>query len=58
MLKAKRKEMKKLGDSVKVDCITVNLVPFKGSVEEIFKRLSDALVETLSDSVSKDSDEV
>jgi hypothetical protein len=47
MLKAKRKELKKLPDSVKVDCINVNLVPFKGGVEDIFKRLSDALVETL-----------
>jgi hypothetical protein len=47
MLKTKRKELKKLPDSQKVDCITVNLVPFKGGVEDIFKRLSDALVETL-----------
>ena len=45
-------------DSVKVDCITVNLVPFKGGVEEIFKRLSDALVETLQTSIEKDAEEV
>lgn len=47
MLKGKRKELKKLPDSQKVDCINVNLVPFKGGVEDIFRRLSDALVETL-----------
>ena len=58
MLKQKRKELKKLPDSVKVDCITVNLVPFKGGVEDIFKRLSDALVETLQTSIEKDAEEV
>ena len=58
MLKLKRKELKKLPDQVKVDCITVNLVPFKGGVEDIFKRLSDALVETLQGSIEKDADDV
>jgi dynein heavy chain 2 len=58
MLKTKRKELKKLPDSQKVDCITVNLVPFKGGVEDIFKRLSDALVETLQTSIEKDAEEV
>ena len=58
MLKQKRKELKKLPDSQKVDCITVNLVPFKSGVEDIFKRLSDALVETLQSSIEKDADEV
>lgn len=58
MLKTKRKELKKLPDSVKVDCINVNLVPFKGGVEDIFKRLSDALVETLQTSIEKDAEEV
>ncbi len=58
MLKAKRKELKKLPDQVKVDCINVNLVPFKGGVEDIFKRLSDALVETLQTSIEKDAEEV
>lgn len=58
MLKQKRKELKKLDDSVKVDCINVNLVPFKGAIEDIFKRLSDALVETLQSSIEKDSETV
>jgi dynein heavy chain 2 len=58
MLKSKRKELKKLPDSQKVDCITVNLVPFKGGVEDIFKRLSEALVETLQISIERDAEEV
>lgn len=45
-------------DSQKVDCITVNLVPFKAGVEDIFKRLSDALVETLQTSIEKDAEDV
>lgn len=47
MLKQKRRDLKKLPDSMKVDCISVNIVPFKAGVEDIFKKLSDALVETL-----------
>lgn len=58
MLKQKRKELKKLPDSQRVDCITVNIVPFKSGVEDIFKRLSDALVETLQTSIEKDADDV
>ncbi len=58
MLKLKRKELKKLPDSQKVDCINVNLVPFKGGIEDIFRKLSDALVETLQYSIERDSDEV
>jgi hypothetical protein len=47
MLKQKRIELKKLPDSKKIDCITVNIVPFKGGVEEVFKKLSEALADTL-----------
>jgi len=58
MLKQKRKELKKLPDQMKVDCITVNLIPFKSGIEDVFKKLSDALVETLQSSIEKDSEEV
>ena len=34
------------------------MVPFKAGVEDIFKRLSDALVETLQFSIEKDSEVV
>ncbi len=47
MLQQKRIELKKLPDSKKIDCITINIVPFKGGIEEVFKKLSDALVTTL-----------
>jgi len=33
-------------------------VPFKGGIEEVFKKLSDALVTTLADSIDKDADAV
>jgi hypothetical protein len=33
-------------------------VPFKGGIEDIFRKLSDALVETLQYSIERDSDEV
>lgn len=58
MIKQKRRELKKLPDSQKVDCININLIPFKGGIEDIFRRLSDALVETLQVSIEKDSEEV
>ena len=38
--------------------MNVNLVPFKAGIEDIFHRLSDALVETLQSSIEKDSEEV
>ena len=58
MLRQKRKELKKLPDSTKLDCINVSLVPFKSGIEELFRRLEDALVETLQESIEKDSDVV
>ena len=58
MLQQKRIELKKLPDSKKIDCITINIVPFKGGIEEVFKKLSDALVTTLADSIDKDAEQV
>lgn len=58
MLKSKRIELKKLPDSRKIDCVTINIVPFKGGVEDIFRKLTDALVETLETSIEKDANEV
>jgi hypothetical protein len=39
MLKTKRIELKKLPDTRKIDCVTINVVPFKGGIEEVFKKL-------------------
>jgi hypothetical protein len=58
MLRQKRKELKKIPDSFKVDCINVNIVPFKAGIEELFRRMTDALVETLQESVEKDHETV
>jgi hypothetical protein len=58
MLRQKRKELKKLPDSFKVDCININIVPFKAGVDELFRRLTDALVETLQESIEKDAETV
>ena len=58
LLKQKRLELKRLPDSRKIDCITINIVPFKGGVEDVFKKLSEALVETLRTSIEKDKEEV
>jgi exonuclease VII large subunit len=58
MLKQKRIELKKLPDSKKIDCVTVNIVPFKAGIEDVFKKLSEALVETLQNSIEKDAEDV
>lgn len=58
MLKQKKRELKKLPEQKKVDCINVNLVPFKQGIESLFKSLEDALTESLEDSIEKDSETV
>jgi len=58
MLRTKRKELKKLPDEIKIDCVTIKLNPFKNGIESLFRRLSDILVETLQESIEKDSDNV
>jgi dynein heavy chain 2 len=58
MLRQKRKELKKLPDQTNVDCISINLIPFKSGIDALFKQLQDALVDTLEDSIEKDADVV
>lgn len=58
MLKQKRIELKKLPDSRKIDCVNINIVPFKANIEDVFKKLSEALVETLQNSIEKDAEDV
>jgi len=50
--------LKKLPDTKKIDCIIINIVPFKGGIEEVFRKISEALVRTLENSIEKDRDEV
>jgi len=40
----KRREAEKLADSIKVDCISINLAPLKSRLEEHFQRVHDALL--------------
>ena len=58
ILKNKRKELKKLPDEIKIDCININVLPFKNGVENLFKRLQDILIETLQESIEKDHEHV
>jgi hypothetical protein len=58
MLKVKRIELKKLPDEKKIDCIKINILPFKQGVEDILRKLQDALVDTLEQSIEKDVKEV
>lgn len=58
MLKGKRRELKKLPDQKKVDCLTVNLVPFKSGIDSLFRGFEDALTDTLEDSIEKDTEVV
>ena len=58
MMKQKRRELKKLPDQKKVDCITISLVPFKSGIDSLFRSFEDALTETLEDSIEKDAEVV
>lgn len=53
-LKAKRKEMDKIPDTIKIDCITISTVVLKSVIEEHLERLSDSLVLALKRKVHED----
>lgn len=57
-VRQKRKELKKLPDSFKVDCFNISLIPLKGAVEDQLRRFSDALVDSLKDSLERDGQTV
>ncbi len=52
MLKSKRKEVEKLPDYTKVDCVTVGLAPLKNVIESHMQYLSDALILSLRKSIN------
>lgn len=58
MLKNKRRELKKLPDQKRIDCMTINLVPFKSGIDSLFRGFEDALTDTLEDSIEKDTERV
>jgi len=43
MIKDKRYELRQLEESRKIDCITINIIPFKEGIEDVFKKISEAL---------------
>ncbi|CAK9088100.1 Cytoplasmic dynein 2 heavy chain 1 (Dynein heavy chain isotype 1B) [Durusdinium trenchii] len=51
MLKAKRRELDKVHDFYKIDCVAVSTAAFKMAVEDQLSRLSDALMVSLRKSV-------
>ena len=58
MMKQKRIELKKLPDTKKIDCIVINILPFKEGIDNIFRKISEVLVRTLENSIQADRDEV
>jgi dynein heavy chain 2, cytosolic len=44
VLKARRREADRLPDFQKVDCVSVNLAPFKAGLDAVFQRVNDALL--------------
>lgn len=46
-LRNKQREMYRLADFEKVDCVTLSLTPFKGGLEESFQRTIDTLLTIL-----------
>ena len=57
-LRSKRKDVDKLPDVEKVDCVTISLTPFKGFLEDLLQRVADSLLVTLRRSVLQDFKEV
>ncbi|CAE7570289.1 DYH1B [Symbiodinium sp. CCMP2456] len=57
-IKAKRKEMDKIPDTVKIDCFTISTVVLKSVIEDQLERLSDALVIALRRKASDEAKSV
>ena len=58
MIKQRRKELERLPDVIKLDCVRVSLLPFKAAVEDAFQRLADALLVSLRRAVLEDFKEL
>eukprot|EP00928_Gymnodinium_smaydae_P079340 TRINITY_DN632_c0_g1_i3.p1 TRINITY_DN632_c0_g1~~TRINITY_DN632_c0_g1_i3.p1 ORF type:complete len:2255 (+),score=688.11 TRINITY_DN632_c0_g1_i3:125-6889(+) len=53
-LKQKRKDMDKIPDTIRIDCVTISTVVLKSVVEEHLERLSDVLVIALKRKLTED----
>ena len=58
LIKAKGRELEKLPNSYKCDCITVNALPVKSTIEDQLRHLQDALVNQLRKSCQKELEEL
>ena len=58
MIKQKKAELKRLDDSEKKDCITINITNFKYAVEDKFSDMASQLGDTLKESTQAEFDEV
>uniref|UniRef100_A0AAF5DHG2 Cytoplasmic dynein 2 heavy chain 1 n=1 Tax=Strongyloides stercoralis TaxID=6248 RepID=A0AAF5DHG2_STRER len=58
LLKIKGKELEKIPDEIKIDCIYISTVLIKGSIDELLGRLYDTLVWTLKHSITSELNEI
>ena len=58
MIKDQRHQLKQIPEKRKIDCITININPFKVGIEEVFKKISEALQRTLENSIDRDRDAI
>lgn len=57
-LKAKRKEVEKVPDFVKLDCLTVSFLPFKQGIEQYMQQFQELLAVTLKKSTTQQLENV
>eukprot|EP00931_Biecheleriopsis_adriatica_P043590 TRINITY_DN24917_c0_g1_i1.p1 TRINITY_DN24917_c0_g1~~TRINITY_DN24917_c0_g1_i1.p1 ORF type:complete len:4311 (+),score=994.91 TRINITY_DN24917_c0_g1_i1:69-13001(+) len=57
-IKAKRKDMDKIPDTIKIDCFTISTVVLKSVIEDQLERLSDALIISLRRKASDEAKSV
>lgn len=57
-IKAKRKEMDKIPDTIKIDCFTISTVILKSVIEDQLDRLTDALIISLKRRASDEAKQV
>uniref|UniRef100_A0A0N5CE75 Cytoplasmic dynein 2 heavy chain 1 n=1 Tax=Strongyloides papillosus TaxID=174720 RepID=A0A0N5CE75_STREA len=58
LLKTKGKELDKIPDEIKIDCIHISTILIKGSIEDLLGRLYDTLIWTLKHSVTTELNDI
>ena len=57
-LTSKRSELEKIPETFKIDCFTINLGPFKNSVEDLIQRHIDTMTNSLKNSIKNECDQI